>query len=216
MAEEPLFAATRTVLTIHNIGYQGIFSATQVADLGLRRLAEPAASGRPGCRAHQRAAPRHPVRGRVTTVSPTHAREICTDEYGMGMQDSLRARGAAGAVFGILNGVDYDEWDPRRDRYLPPHYDAGTPRGEGGSSSASSWRAASSASRRTVPLAGIVSRLAVQKGIELMYEALPKVLERGRSGCAPARQRRAAVRGVLHHARAALPGARELSPRLRR
>ena len=54
-------------------------------------------------------------------MSPTHAREICTPEYGMGLDDSLRARRAA--LTGILNGVDYDEWDPRRDRYLPVHYD---------------------------------------------------------------------------------------------
>ncbi len=55
----------------------------------------------------------------ITTVSPTYAREICTDEYGMGLQDSLRVRAAAGAVSGILNGVDYDDWDPRTDRHLP-------------------------------------------------------------------------------------------------
>ncbi len=59
----------------------------------------------------------------ITTVSPTYAREIRTDQYGMGLQDTLRARGGARAS-GILNGVDYDEWNPRHDRYLPHHYDA--------------------------------------------------------------------------------------------
>src|SRR3569833_304780 len=57
----------------------------------------------------------------ITNVSPTHAHEICTDQHGMGLQDSLRARG--GAVTGILNGVDYDDWDPRHDRLLTQHYD---------------------------------------------------------------------------------------------
>src|SRR3974390_2795966 len=94
----------------------------------------------------------------------------------MGLQDSLRARAAQGAVSGILNGVDYDEWDPRRDRYLPLHYDAGSLavkarlkrqlRAQRGLESPPA-----------APLAGMVSRLAVQKGIELMFDALPKVLD---------------------------------------
>jgi len=119
---EPLFAATRTVLTIHNIGYQGIFPAARIADLGLPGVSrlldqEDLAAGRIN-------ALRHGIvyADSVTTVSPTYAREICSDEYGMGLQDSLRERGHA--VTGILNGVDYDEWDPRHDRYLPAHYDA--------------------------------------------------------------------------------------------
>ena len=62
---------------------------------------------------------------RVTTVSPTYAREITTPRYGMGMEQALAARGSA--VRGILNGVDYEEWDPRA-RHLPadPFRPAGT------------------------------------------------------------------------------------------
>jgi starch synthase len=111
----------------------------------------------------------------ITTVSPTHAREICTAEYGMGLEDSLLARGDA--LTGILNGVDYDEWDPRRDQFLPVHYD---PDHLGGK--AALKRQLLARMRLTtapqVPLAGVVSRLAAQKGIELMFEALPTVLER--------------------------------------
>ncbi len=173
-AQEPLFAATRTVLTIHNIGYQGIFPASRVADLGLpagsRSLLHPEdlAAGRIN-------ALRHGIlyADAITTVSPTHAREICSDEYGMGLQDSLRARGAA--LSGILNGVDYEVWDPRHDRYLPLHYDA------------TRLTVKAELKRRfteregltpapAVPLAGLVSRLAEQKGIELMFTALPRVL----------------------------------------
>ena len=172
----PAFAATRTVLTIHNIGYQGIFAAARVADLGLPPAALPLlhqadlAAGRIN-------ALRHGIlyAGFITTVSPTHAREICSDEYGMGLQDSLRDRAAEGNLRGILNGVDYAEWDPRRDRYLPAHYDAAS-------------LAVKAALKREflarlrlqaapdVPLAGLVSRLAAQKGIELMFTALPEVL----------------------------------------
>ena len=117
------------MLTIHNIGYQGIFAATQVADLGLTP-AQQHLLHQDDLRAGRINALRHGIlyADAITTVSPTHAREICTDEYGMGLQDSLRVRAAAGAVSGILNGVDYDDWDPARDRYLPLHYERRRPR----------------------------------------------------------------------------------------
>ena len=173
---EPLFAAARTLLTIHNIGYQGIFPATEVADLGL-----PAGSLHLLHQADLAAGRINPLRqgilyaDAVTTVSPTHAREICTDQYGMGLQDSLRARAATGAVSGILNGVDYDEWDPRRDRYLPLHYDPDHLDAKAELKRVFLARHGLGDVPR-VPLAGMVSRLAVQKGIELMFTALPKVL----------------------------------------
>lgn len=171
--EDALFAATGSVLTIHNIGYQGIFPAASVADLGLpgqTNLLHQAdlAAGRINSL-------RHGIlyADAITTVSPTHAREICTDEYGMGLQDSLRSR--SDALSGILNGVDYEEWDPRRDRYLPAHYGPDDLTGK------AALKRQFLAARRfdsppEVPLAGIVSRLAEQKGIELMFDALPKVL----------------------------------------
>ena len=171
--DEPLFAATRTVLTIHNIGYQGIFPAARIADLGLpgrRNLLH-----QPDLAAGRINALRHGIlyADSITTVSPTHAREICSDEYGMGLQDSLRER--RHAVTGILNGVDYEEWDPRHDRYLPAHYDPErlAVKGELKRQFARRHRLAAASK---VPLAGVVSRLAVQKGIELMFEALPKTL----------------------------------------
>ena len=171
--DEPLFAATRTLLTIHNIGYQGIFPAARIADLGLpgrRSLLH-----QPDLAAGRINALRHGIlyADSITTVSPTHAREICSDEYGMGLQDSLRERGRA--VTGILNGVDYEEWDPRHDRYLPAHYDAERLAVKGELKRQFVQRHALAAAPK-VPLAGLVSRLAVQKGIELMFEALPKTL----------------------------------------
>ncbi len=169
-----LFAATRSVLTIHNIGYQGTFSSTAIEDLAL---------GPRNYLLHQddlRAGRINPLRhgilyaDAITTVSPTHAREISTDQYGMGLQDSLRARGSA--LVGILNGVDYDEWDPRHDHYLPQHFDPDTL-----SVKAELKRQLSErlqlAIAPGVPLAGMVSRLASQKGIDLMFESLPQVLE---------------------------------------
>ena len=175
-ADQPLFVRSRTVLTIHNIGYQGIFSAAQVSDLTLpptaQRLLYP-----PDLAAGNINALRHGIlyADTITTVSPTHAREICTDEYGMGLQDTLRVRAAEGDVAGILNGVDYDEWDPRRDRYLPLHFDADTLEVKGQLKRQFLARRRLAAAP-TLPLVGIVSRLAVQKGIDLMFDAVPRVL----------------------------------------
>jgi starch synthase len=170
---DPLFRGTRSLLTIHNIGYQGIFSATAIGDLAL---------GPKSYVLHQddlRAGRINPLRhgilyaDAITTVSPTHAREICTDQYGMGLQDSLRAR--ADVVSGILNGVDYDEWDPRRDRYLPKHYDPDTLQVKAELKRDFLTRLKLDVPL-TTPLGGIVSRLASQKGIDLMFESLPLVL----------------------------------------
>jgi starch synthase len=171
---EALFAAARTVLTIHNIGYQGIFPAADIADLGLPP-GETQLLHQDDLAAGRINALRHGIlyADAITTVSPTHAHEICTEQYGMGLEDSLRARRAV--LTGILNGVDYDEWDPRRDRFLPIHYDPEHLAGK-----AALKRRFLERMRLTtapqVPLAGLVSRLAVQKGIELMFEALPEVL----------------------------------------
>ena len=173
-AKEALFAATRTLLTIHNIGYQGIFSATHVADLGLGDAAA-LLHGADLAAGHINALRQGILYAdAITTVSPTYAREIMSDAYGMGLQDSLRARAAV--LSGILNGVDYDEWDPRHDGYLPQHFDADHLQVKAALKRVFLKRLGFSV-RSSVPLIGIVTRLAAQKGIELMYEALPKVLD---------------------------------------
>jgi starch synthase len=170
---DPLFSKTRPVLTIHNIGYQGIFSASAIGDLAL---------GDQTRLLHQddlRAGKINPLRqgilyaDAITTVSPTHAREICSDQYGMGLQDSLRSRGTA--VSGILNGVDYDEWDPSVDKYLPWHYDADHLEVKAELKRDFMARMQLDVPPST-PLGGIVSRLASQKGIDLMFDSLPQVL----------------------------------------
>lgn len=170
---DPLFNATRSLLTIHNIGYQGVFAAS---------ASDAVALGPKSYLLHQddlRAGRINPLRhgilyaDAISTVSPTHAREICTDEYGMGLQDSLRARG--GALSGILNGVDYEEWDPRNDRYLPKHYDPDTVEIKAELKRDFLARMKFDVDP-SVPLGGIVSRFASQKGIELLFDSLPQVL----------------------------------------
>jgi starch synthase len=168
-----LFANTRSVLTIHNIGYQGAFPAHAAGDVGL---------GTKGYLLHQddlRAgfvnSLKHGIlyADAITTVSPTHAREICTDEYGMGMQHDLRAH--AQALTGILNGVDYAEWNPATDAYLTRRYDAQHLDAKASLKRELASRVGLRLGTETA-LIGMVTRLAVQKGIDLMFDSLPDVL----------------------------------------
>jgi starch synthase len=173
-AAEPVFKSARTLLTIHNIGYQGIFPATRAADLNLTPAQMPLLY-QPDLTAGRINALRHGIlyADAINTVSPTHAREIASDEYGMGLQDSLRARAAV--LSGILNGVDYQEWDPRHDPVLPQHYDPQHLAVKAQLKAAFLSHLGVTTDPQA-PLAGVVSRLAAQKGIELMFGALPQVL----------------------------------------
>jgi starch synthase len=168
-----IFGGTRSVFTIHNIGYQGVFPAASAADVG---------PGVPVESLHQvdlgygRVNPmRHGIlhADAVTTVSPTYAQEICTPAGGYGLDEDLRGRGSA--VSGILNGVDYEEWNPATDRYLPHHYDVNDLAGKARNKDAllDLLRMPAPA---TVPLIGMVTRLTRQKGIDLLFEVLPELL----------------------------------------
>lgn len=168
-----LFKTTRSVLTIHNIGYQGIFPAHAAGDLGLGPRAN--LLHQDDLRAGRVNSLKHGIiyADAITTVSPTYAREIRTDQYGMGLQDVLRAR--TETMIGILNGVDYDEWDPRRDRYLPKHFDPDSLDVKGELKRQFAERLQLSLGERTA-LAGIITRMTVQKGLELLFDALPSAL----------------------------------------
>ena len=109
----------------------------------------------------------------VTTVSPTYAHEIRETPLGMGMQEALGRR--RNGVVGILNGVDYHEWDPRHDRYLKSHFDPKDLRGKRAAKSAL-LAAARLQLPASTPLIGMVTRLAEQKGIDLLIDALPALL----------------------------------------
>ncbi|NNM62598.1 MAG: glycosyltransferase, partial [Steroidobacteraceae bacterium] len=112
-----------------------------------------------------------------TTVSPTYAREIGTAPFGAGLQDELRAR--TDGVVGILNGVDYAQWDPRNDPYLQVHFSSDDLRGK-----LANRRALIAADGLQVdpgtPLIGMVGRLTEQKGIDLLFDVLPAFLSRQR------------------------------------
>jgi starch synthase len=173
-AWDRLFADTKTVFTIHNLGYQGYIPAARLADLGLGAAANML--DQPDLVAGHINAMKHGIRyaDLVTTVSPTYAHEIATPAQGMGLDTVIRERGSG--VVGILNGIDVHEWNPETDRHLPHHYSARKLLGKSLMKKALMARVGLSI-RRGVPLVGMVSRLVVQKGIDLLTDALPTALE---------------------------------------
>ena len=172
-SRDPLLGRARSVLTIHNIGYHGIMPGSALADLGLDNAALLLD---PGDLKHGVINPLKigtKFADRVTTVSPTYAREITEGPLGMGMQETLRARGDP--VVGILNGVDYREWDPRHDPHLKVHF--GPQDLSGKRTNKEMLLAAGHLDPvLTRPLIGMVTRLAEQKGIDLLFDALPGAL----------------------------------------
>jgi starch synthase len=173
-ASDPLLARARSVLTIHNIGYQGIMPSAAVADLGLDRPESRLDAGDLANGVINSLKTGIKFADLVTTVSPTYAREIREGPLGMGMQSTLQAR--ADAVVGILNGVDYREWDPRHDPHLTAHFG---PQDLRGKQLNKELLIAAMQLKMAVsqPLIGMVTRLAEQKGIDLLFDALPALLQ---------------------------------------
>ena len=165
----------RTVFTVHNLAYQGLFPADHFADLGL-----PAQHyAMEGLEFYGQVsfikAGLH-FADAITTVSPTYAREIQTPEQGCGLDGLLRHR--AGVLHGILNGVDYAVWSPARDRSLAQPYSATRPDGKA-DCKAALQRECGLTVTADAPLFGVVSRLTEQKGLPLVLEALNDLLDAG-------------------------------------
>ena len=168
-----LFQNARSVMTIHNIGYQGVFGSHWIDELGLGAYRHMFDRGDldAGRVNFLRSGLLHA--DVLTTVSPTYAGEIQTDEYGMGLAGLLRSR--RHRLVGILNGVDYDEWSPERDAYIPHRYSLKSLDGKARNKSYFLDRAGLGGELGP-PLAGIVSRLVDQKGLELYLPVLPELL----------------------------------------
>ncbi len=176
-AWDKLFENTRSVLTIHNIGYQGIFDAKIMYDIGMQNSPEVL---------HQDDLALGHVNflktgvlyaDWLTTVSPTYAREILQPTYGMGLQNLLQQR--RDSLVGILNGVDTDEWNPRKDSLIPFQYDARAISGKKQNKLAL-MQELQLDSNDDMPLLGIVSRLSSQKGIDLIQPVVLKLLQQRR------------------------------------
>ena len=164
--DDPFWQNTRTVFTVHNLAYQGVFG---------HRVLEVAGLAHYGFIVHPQLSQwNHVVHfmGRglifadmVTTVSPRYAREIMTPEFGAGLDPILRDR--ADTVVGILNGIDVDEWNPAADEHLARTYDVSTldARAENRRALLEEVNLPPADDR---PLFGFIGRLTEQKGIDLL------------------------------------------------
>lgn len=163
---DPTFFGIRLLLTIHNLGYQGLFPKAALADLGLHPgLFHPGGLEFWGDISFLKAG--IVWSDAINTVSPTYAQEIQTPEYGFGMDGLLRIH--ASKLSGILNGVDYEEWNPETGPYQVARYSASDLSGKTASKRALLAEVGLPPNLER-PLIGIVSRFADQKGFDLLEE----------------------------------------------
>jgi starch synthase len=172
--QDPHLAGARTVFTIHNLAYQGVFPKEVVPHLGLpwdvfrfeaMEYFDRLSFMKAGL----------VFADALTTVSPTYAREIRTPQGGLSLDALLRQRAAD--LHGILNGIDVAEWDPATDPHLPARF---SPKALAGKArcKAALQREVGLPVRPDVPIAAVVTRLAEQKGVDLLVASLPDVLAR--------------------------------------
>ena len=169
------FHNTSVLLTIHNLGYQGIFPPEVLSRISLR----PEMFTVDGLEYFGKV---NLLKGgilysnAITTVSKKYSREIQTSEFGFGLEGVLAGRGER--IHGILNGVDYEEWSPGADRFIAAHY---TPQDLTGKQKCKRDLLESMGFRqqdiqRERPVLGIVSRFASQKGFDLIAEVADRLL----------------------------------------
>jgi starch synthase len=161
-----------TCLTIHNLAYQGIFhpSAFALTNLPAEYFSIGGAEfyGQLNCLKAGIV-----IADAITTVSPRYAREIMTEAQGCALDDRLRIRQKE--LFGILNGVDYGEWNTTEDKFLPHPYTVTRLAGKAANKLALQ-KETGLARRKNAPLFGTISRLAEQKGVDIELGALEEML----------------------------------------
>ncbi|CAM3791493.1 glycogen synthase GlgA [Cohnella lubricantis] len=168
----PAFKRIRTVFTIHNLQYQGVFSRDQLKDLlsaGDELFTEDGMAfyGAASC---MKAGLRYA--DKLTTVSPAYAQEIQTPEYGEKLDGVLRQR--AGDLKGIVNGIDTDVYDPMRDPHLAVNYRFSLLKKRRNKKALQEEFGLPADER--IPMIGVVSRIVEQKGFDLILEALPGLM----------------------------------------
>ena len=171
IARSPAAKQVRTVLTIHNIAFQGLAPAARLSAL---RLA-PADFTSEGFEYYGKISMLKAgliFADRITTVSPTYADELLTPEFGMGLEGVLQQRRSD--LIGILNGIDLDVWSPEKDAHIIPYHNP-----VGKRPNKAVLRAEFRLPETVGPLCIVVSRLTAQKGLDLLLKALPVLLDHG-------------------------------------
>jgi len=170
-------AATQaaSVFTVHNLAYQGLFPMHDGALLGLpSRVMSPAGLEYHGQMSFMKAGLN--FADRITTVSPTYAREIATHEFGCGLDGVIRSRAAD--VTGIINGIDPQTWNPATDPAIATRYDADHLENKLQCRRALQAELGLQADDEALVLT-VVSRLSSQKGLDLVLSCLPELLRHG-------------------------------------
>lgn len=163
----------RTVFTIHNLAYQGLFPKQTFAFLNIPgRLWHPDGVEFHGMLSFIKGGLTYS--DHITTVSPSYALEIQTPEFGYGLEGLLKHR--QNQLTGILNGIDVEHWDPETDTYLAHTYTATTLDKKLANKTALQNRLGLPVDA-TIPVIGLISRLVQQKGIDLVLESLPQMAE---------------------------------------
>lgn len=166
-------AGAATLLTIHNLAYQGIYPRDTFALTGLPHwLDSPWGSEFWGNTSLLKAG--LVTATALTTVSPTYAQEIQTPEGGHGLEGVLAQRRAD--LHGIINGADYQAWSPESDPYLPRGYSAADLGGKQACRQALLAELGLEPAGPDTSILGFVGRLAYQKGVDLLPQALPRLL----------------------------------------
>lgn len=171
-SSDPFFARTATVFTIHNIAYQGLFKKEKLSLTGL-----PSEMYNPeGIEFWERINLMKAgivYADAINTVSQKYSEEIQGPEYGYGLEGILRKR--RDALYGILNGVDYQDWDPSHDSHLIARYDWKDPSGKRECKKDLLKEFGLPPALEKVPLFGMISRLADQKGFDLLAEIIDQL-----------------------------------------
>lgn len=170
---DALFRKTATVYTIHNIGYQGQFSDQTFykADINKKTI-QPSVLNESELFSFMKNGIL--FSDIINTVSETYALEILTQEYGAGMDEMLNERRTD--LFGIVNGIDYSEWNPLTDEHIPFHYC--TSRIEGKEKTKKYLLEKFNLTYdKNIPVIGIVSRLVSQKGFDILAQSIHNLMQ---------------------------------------
>jgi len=172
--DSPFLGATATIFTIHNLGYPGLFPSEKLSVTGLsgEEFFHPEGLEYYGKISLLKAGIVYS--DAITTVSPTYSKEIQTPEYGMGMEGILQYRRAS--LHGILNGVDYQLWDPARDPHISAPYSLGKIAGKQACKESLIREMTLDPLLAKRPLLGMISRLDAQKGLDLLVKVLDDIL----------------------------------------